>query len=471
MRRDRSRWDLRRGGARVAPAALWVLALAAGCAKIEPPPGGPTDEDPPLLLAVVPESLGVYPGFDRDVELLFDEVVSEGNQPSQGSGTGDLEKLVVLSPTDQVPQVSWKRSRITIRPKEGWQPNTVYRIELLPGITDLSRNKSDTSVVITFSTGAPLPTRTLRGTVMDWTRARPAPQALLVAMLLPDSLPYRGLADSSGAFAIGPLPAGEYLLYAVVDQNRNMRRDGREAYERVRLGLDTEDVGELWTYPHDTLGPRFASASVLDSLSAVVTFSQMLDPSQRLDSAQVRLRLLPDSQAVAVASLLPRAVHDSLHPPPARTTDTTRAPRGPLEAGKPGDPLRDTVRRAPPPRPAPAADKPGAVPGLIPPGDTTGRTEKPPSRPPLYDKLVLRVTTPWIPEGRYYLEVLNLRNVSGAPGDPKGGFQIPPRRPAAVPDSVPRDSVPADSLRPPPDTVPAPADTARGQRPIRPPRP
>ena len=74
-----------------------------------------------------------------------------------------IERLVILSPSSRVPAVSWKRSRITVHPREGWRPNTVYRVELLPGVADLRNNRSQNGRVITFTTGAPLPTATSAG--------------------------------------------------------------------------------------------------------------------------------------------------------------------------------------------------------------------------------------------------------------------------------------------------------------------
>src|SRR6185295_4846337 len=94
-------------------------------------------------------------GFHGDVEFRFDEVISEGSTASTGTGTGDLEKLILLSPTTRVPDVNWRRSRITVRPAEGWRADRVYRVELLPGVTDLRRNRSEEGKVVTFSTGGP----------------------------------------------------------------------------------------------------------------------------------------------------------------------------------------------------------------------------------------------------------------------------------------------------------------------------
>ena len=58
--------------------SLPFIALLA-CARIEPPPGGPPDAEPPQLIATVPDSMAQLPDFHGDVEFRFDEVISEGS--------------------------------------------------------------------------------------------------------------------------------------------------------------------------------------------------------------------------------------------------------------------------------------------------------------------------------------------------------------------------------------------------------
>jgi hypothetical protein len=400
-------------------AALAVMATLA-CARIEPPPGGPPDASAPRLIATRPDSFARLPDFKGDVEFRFDEVISEGGSPNQGTGTGDLEKLIILSPTTRVPDVTWRRSRITVRPREGWRPNRVYRVELLPGATDLRRNRSKAATVLTFTTGAPLPTTTIEATVVDWTTSRPVPGALVEAVLLPDSLAYRGLADSIGHVKLGPLPDGEYLVRGVLDQNRDMQFDGREAFDTVRLARGKTAAGELWTFVHDTTPPRIREIAVVDSTSATVSLSQSLDPGQRVAANQVTVRVLPDSTPIRVTSLLPKPLDDSLHRPVAprdtTPTDTTAA---------------DTTR--------PAARR-----GLIEVDEGRVRgaqLEALTSRPPLTDRLVLRVPQPWKPEGRYEVEIRGLRTVSGVTGDVRGVVSV---KPATKADSTARG---ADSTR------------------------
>jgi hypothetical protein len=333
-------------------------------------------------------------------------VISEGGSANRGEGTGGLEKLVVLSPTTAVPDVNWRRDRITVRPQEGWRPNRVYRVQLLPGVTDLRNNRSSDGVVLTFTTGAPRPQATLKGTVVDWTSSRPTAGALVVATLLPDSLPYRGVADSSGRFSLGPLPAGDYLLTGVLDQNQNQRQDAREAYGSARLQRGRSDAGELWAFVHDTIPPRIQTVTVEDSVSATVAFSQMLDPRQRLTPRDARLRLLPDSVPVAITSLLPKPLDDSLH---RRTAARDSAPVDTAET--------DSV---------PAARRPG------PPARGGQSTEPLTSRPPLFDRLVLRAPKPWTPGARLVLEIRGIRNVTGV-ADTAVGVLAVPEKPKPAP--------------------------------------
>jgi Big-like domain-containing protein len=415
------------GGRRRLSALSTLSAVSVlSCARIEPPPGGPPDTAPPRLVSTRPDSFARIPGFKGDAEFKFDEVVSEGSSPNQGTGTGDLEKLVILSPSTRVPQVSWHRDRITVRPSEGWRPDRVYRVELLPGVTDLRNNKSTRGTVLTFTTGAPLPSTTIEGTVVDWSTGRPAPGALVEAILMPDSLPYRGLADSTGHLSLGPLPEGTYLVRGILDENKNLQADPREAFDSVRLAPGKTSAGELWAFVHDTTPPRIREITVGDSTSAVVSFSQDLDPRQRLAPAAARVRSLPDSAPIPVVSLLPKALDDSLHRPPlaARdTTDTTRKARpGIVEVPPEGQPLPRGRRRAP------------------------AELQPLTSRPPLSDQLVLRVPRPWKPDGKYEVEIRGVRNVTGVAGDTKGVLTVP-KTPA---DTSRRG---ADSLKLGPDTL------------------
>ena len=385
------------------------------------------------------------PGFEGDVEFQFDEVVSEGGQPNFGLGTGDLEKLVVLSPTREIPVVRWKRDRITIHPREGWRENTVYRVELLAGVRDLRNNTSRSSTVVTFTTGPDLPTDSLIGRVVDWTNSQPARLSLVEAVLQPDSLVYRTQADSAGWFRFGPLPRGEYLVYGVIDQNRNARRESRENYDSIRVQPGRDSVGELWAFRHDSVPPRVQTASRGDSLTAIVTFAAHLDPYYRLPADSVRVLRLPDSTAVPVETVLPPQAYDSIYRPRPAARDSAALADSAARA--------DTGARRRPPRDTTPRQIPGVPPrvvGVRPRADTTGRGPLR-TKPPLFDKLNVRVRERWNDSTRYLVLLSGVRSLNGVTGPARAVLEIV--RTQVVTDSA------GDSLRVRPDT--ARPDTAR----------
>jgi hypothetical protein len=193
----------------------------------------------------------------------------------------------------------------------------------------------------------------------------------------------------------------DYSVVGVIDQNSDHRQDNREAYGTTRTARGQKDVGELWAFVHDTTPPRIQNISVNDSLSATVAFSQKLDPRQRLAARDIRLRLLPDSTPFPVLSLLPQPVDDSLH-----------APRMPRDTSQ-RDTLADTAR---------------ARPGLRGPRVEEVKT----SRPPLFDRLVLRVPRPWPYGARLVLDVRGVRNVTGVAAD-VNGVVVAPEKPKPGP--------------------------------------
>lgn len=439
-----------------------AAAVAVACARMAPPPGGPPDARAPLLIATTPESIVVIEGFDGWVEFQFDEVISEGGQPNFGLGTGDLERLVTLSPGDDVPRVAWHRNRISVRPQGGWQPNTVYRVELAPGVRDLRDNRTDTATSVTFATGGPLPTHVLVGRAVDWGASRPAALALVEAILLPDSLVYRTVADSTGRFRFGPLPDGEYLVGITVDQDRNRRRGGREAWDTVRTAAGNGNVREVWAFQRDTLPPRATDVTRLDSLSISITLTQPVDPALRIEADGIVVLALGDSASAGPITALPRAMHDSLYKPTIAAvpaTDTTRR--------------ADTiaVQRVPPRRPC-------AHPGSAECGARHAGTETPEN----LDPAGCPRPQPLVAGTRYAVIVRGVRALGGAVADSvRGTLDVPTPPPvdtlkartdSAKADSakVRADSIRADSVRaaggvipPAPLPTPPPRDTVVGR--------
>jgi hypothetical protein len=379
---------------------------------------------PPAVIQVRPESGAVVPTWDDPVEIRFDEVIDEMPSTAQSGGLG---ALVLLSPVARGVKVEWHRDRVTVEPRGGWTRDRVYRLELLPGILDLRRNRLDTGRVVLFSTGPAIGAAQISGVALNWVEQRAIARALIEAVPLPDSVGYVTAADSTGRFRLAGLTPGRYRVYASADPNTNRRRDAREAYDSVDIQLDSAATLALFAYPHDTAGPRLRTATVVDSVHVRLEFAQHLSGARRLDTAQVRVVGLPDSTPLPVAAVLSPLDFDSLARARRAAADTAAA--GPDSARADTAPPRvraprDTARAA------------GAARDTAATRDTSEVKRLLAQRPVPSDKLVLRFAAPLRPETRYLVRVTGATNLSGASADGQAVAVTP--KPAAPPDTTRR---------------------------------
>ena len=376
-------------------------ALLAACANQGDPPGGPPDTAPPSVVTVRPESGAVVPDWHDDAVIQFDEVIEEmasGGGGGGGASITGLARQVVLSPVVGEVKVSWGRTRIRVKPKEGWKPGRIYHLELLPGIVDLRRNILKTGRLIVFSTGPAIGHATLGGTALQWVEQRAMVGALIEAVPLPDSVGYLTVADSGGRFHLDALPTGHYVVYATADQNNNRQRDRREAYDSAAVTLDSVADVTLYAFVHDTTGPRLRGATAVDSLTVRLEFTQALAAGVPIDTGRVRVLQLPDSTPVPIAAVLNQRQYDSLTAE-ARKADTT-ARRDSTPAPTP-----------PPQRGAPRADTTAAR------NDTAAVPRLLALRPVPFDKVVLRFGRPLKAETRFVIRVRGAVNLNGVAED------------------------------------------------------
>lgn len=370
---------------------LIALVGLLACASQGDPPGGPPDAVPPVIVAILPESGAVNVDADR-VEFRFDEVVSE-----RPTGATSLEQVVLVSPSDGLPRVDWRRRSIAVRPRRGWQENTVYTVTLLPGIVDLRGNALRSGATVTFSTGATIPDTRLRGVLYDWVAGTTPRTGSVEAIAMPDSIVYIARSDTGGTFTFPNIPPGRYAVRGWIDANANRTLDPREAYDSVDVTLrDTASV-TLLAFIHDTLPARINTVQVVDSQTLRVELSQPLDPGQAVDTALFRLTAADSSgiplRAVLLETAWQRARDDSI----ARA-DTAR--RAPVQA--PAAARRDTIVL---PRPSPTS------------------------------RFVVITAVPLLAETSYRLIAVEARNLMGRAGTSARVFTTPRR--AAPGDTIP----------------------------------
>lgn len=399
-----------------------------------PPPGGPPDSTPPHIVVVRPESGAVLADVKGDAMIRFDELIDEMGGLPGGKGGGTLTGLqskVVLSPVAGPVTVSWHRTSIRVKPREGWKQGRVYHLQILPGITDLRHNVMKRGATVIFSTGPALPHAALTGTVLQWVEQHALPQALIRAALLPDTVAYVTLADSGGTFSLTDIPAGRYRIYAIQDQNSNRQLDAREPFDSATVTADSSRSTLFWTFAHDTIGPRLHDATPVDSLTFRLTFSSQLDPYHVLDTTRVRLFALPDTTPVPVHAVWTamqfdsmqareRSIADSLQ----RAKDTTARGAQKRDAGpiSPGVGARAPIAKE---------DTGGAR------VDTARIRQLLRQRPVPTDRWVARAGTVLRPGAKYLVRVRGATNLSGVAADDQAVLTVPvPKEPAAHKDTT-----------------------------------
>jgi hypothetical protein len=418
------------------------LALLAACASAGAPPGGPEDHAPPQIVAISPDS-GATNVDARNVQFSFDEVVSD--RPA--GAAGGLDGIFLISPRNGAAQVSWRRSKITLRPRNGFRPNTAYRITLLPGLADLRGNVSKETKTIVFSTGPSFPPYSIRGTVFDWAAQRPMNGAYVEAISQRDtSLVYITASDTAGIFDLGPLASGTFLVRALIDQNANRMVDRGEKWDTVTVSITTSSPGnlELDAIERDTVPPNIDAVTMIDSVTLRVVFDRPIDPSTSLEPGMVTLQRADSSQLQVVRvewqSVFERQrqAADS-----ARLADSTRA-RARADSARAdsararGDTTRRPLAAAPqPPAPTPSPPRRGPPP-----------PPKPKSPPP--DKgIVISIspTTPLQFSQTYRITARGFRNLVGRTQPTSRQFTTPKQPPP--PDTTAKRT-PADTARRPP---------------------
>ena len=384
--------------------------LVGACASAGPPPGGPEDRTPPRLIRVSPDTNAVNVS-SRSAVFYFDETIND-----RGTDAQDVANMFLVSPSDGTPRIGYHRSRIEVRPRHGFRPNTAYSITLLPGLSDLRSNTMKEGASVVFSTGPTIPTARITGIAFDWVGGQPAARALIEATT-PDSVVYLAQADSGGRFSVGPLPPGSYLVRATIDQNGNHRADRGESWDSLRVSAPPSAPVELLAASRDTLPARLATVTVTDSVTLRLTFDRLLDPAQQFALTSFRVA---GSDSVPIGLTAVRT--------PAQETELalTRQRQ-----------MADSVRRADSlaGRPRPPAQPPEA----------TAQDSLPrPSRPAPFTTLSVVLARPLAPNTPYRARVTGVRALNGLATESERLFTTPraaaPR--AAADSAAPRPAAP-----------------------------
>ena len=202
-----------------------AIGMMVACASIGRPGGGPIDTEPPLFISSSPTP-GALNVTDNKIEILFNENVM----------LEDASNKVVVSPAQKnMPSISANGKKVIVELRDTLQPNTTYTIDFSDAIRDLNERNVLDGYAIDFSTGETIDSLRLSGMVLEARTLEPA-QGMLVGIYsnLSDSAiitqPFDRIAKTNqlGQFTIRGLKPGEYHIFALKDNNRDLHWDRSE---------------------------------------------------------------------------------------------------------------------------------------------------------------------------------------------------------------------------------------------------
>jgi hypothetical protein len=255
------------------------LIIELNCASRGRPEGGPADKTPPMIVGTEPRADST--GLVRldEIYIYFSERMNEGSVVSS----------IFISPPLKY-DTDWSGGdELTLSITDSLEADRTYVITIGSGAMDMQKNRMIDSHQFAFSTGEELNRGEIYGRVFGIDE-KDIFYVYGYQILDPDSLnPTVVKADflsqpgPNGRFSLKYLPDGEYRIFVIEDQNKNLLLDlGLE-----RIGIPIKDVfvdtlvspvGPLnFRVTHiDTTGPELTGARALDNRTVLLRINEIV---------------------------------------------------------------------------------------------------------------------------------------------------------------------------------------------------
>jgi hypothetical protein len=203
--------------------AVLVGLLLCGCAQMRDVTGGEKDTVAPVLVTTDPPHLST--GFTgQRILLRFNERVK----------VADLRQQFLISPPlPEQPEVLVQRGTdVVIELQAPLAESTTYSFNLGTAVRDVTEANVATDVVYVVSTGDHVDSSAVSGVVLEARSGKPAGGLAVLLYPATDSTglregrpAYAARTDDQGRYRLDHLRNGAYRLYALRDQNANLRFD------------------------------------------------------------------------------------------------------------------------------------------------------------------------------------------------------------------------------------------------------
>jgi hypothetical protein len=249
-------------------ALILSIVMAAACAVVEPPPGGPVDMTPPQLAVMSPDSGVTDVGELKTIRLTFSEKMDRTSAVT----------WLHFFPDQRISQTKWHGATVAeVILEYPLPPDTVIVVEVAAGMRDAHKVQSRLSRRFPIATGDSIPSGSITGVLI---MADSAVTNAVVEMydVPPDTLEYfqqplvrRTVTDRQGTYRFDwlPVPGGPWLVRAFTDPDNNLRPGDKDAQRLLPDTLfltganptATSGVATLyaWNAPGRILAGAFAS--------------------------------------------------------------------------------------------------------------------------------------------------------------------------------------------------------------------
>lgn len=197
------------------------------CANVVSPTGGPKDVTPPIVLQAIPENQStMFQG--KEIHITFDEYVTLNNPNNN---------IMISPPLKNNPEYKLSGKSLIIKFKDPLRSESTYSINFGESIKDLHEGNIFKNYSYVFSTGDIIDTLTLEGKLIQADNYKPSPDYFVMLYyrendtISLDSLPYLvkphyiTKTDKEGNFKFSGLKEKDYLIFALKDENSNLKFD------------------------------------------------------------------------------------------------------------------------------------------------------------------------------------------------------------------------------------------------------
>lgn len=281
--------------------SIFSSILILSCANPLPPPGGPPDTSPPLIIETKPINGSTnYKG--NEIVIRFNKYM---NRPKV------IENLYFSPPIRN--RISWSGKKLIIKILEPLDSSLTYTINLGTEYEDYLGNKPETGFSLIFSPGDKIDSASITGILFGEKREGAFIYAYRIDNIDADTLDvrktksiYRIQIGKTGKFEIKALAEGIYRIIAVNDVFRNEIYD--EGIDLFGAALDDVKV-RFDSIPKiffklgpiiDKSGPLLYNVESLNSRFIAVTFSEDIDSA----SVKPASFILTDSSGIDTINII-----------------------------------------------------------------------------------------------------------------------------------------------------------------------